>query len=211
MAAASFQKRYLVTGLILGIGLIILVPLVKLFQGAVTPPEAQGLKVRGPIKAPVWIQEFSDFQCPACGNAPKVVEDIFKRYPGKIRQYYYHFPLAMHKWATLAHRSAECAAEQDKFWPFHDVLFERQKVWSNLQDPKPAFHQYAREIGLDENRFTACFDQGQTPDVILKDIEKGKSLQVRSTPTFFVNGKQVIGGKLFAQEIEKVIKEELGK
>jgi protein-disulfide isomerase len=209
MKMTAFQKRYFFTGFFLIFILMVLVPLVRLFQGAVVPVVAEGGKARGPISAPVWIQEYSDFQCPACGNAAKVIESIFKRYPGKIRQYFYHFPLAMHKWATLAHRCAECAAEQDKFWPYHDKLFEHQKVWPNLTDPKPVFQQYAREIGLNETQFNQCLNQTQTQDKVLKDVEKGKLAQVRSTPTFFVNGKRVVGGKLFAQEIEKMIQEEL--
>lgn len=171
----------------------------------------EGGKTKGPINAPISIQEFSDFQCPACQKATQAVGEIIKKYPGKMRISFFHFPLKMHSWAALAHQCAECATQQGKFWPFHDQLYLNQSVWSALPNPKDTFRKYAQDLGLDMKLFSKCVDENLGQGKILEDVKRGQDLQINSTPTFFVNGKRIIGGKTFAEDFEKLILEEMRK
>lgn len=197
------RKRYLWVGVILTIALVAVVPLVRAMQPALST--LKGGKIKGPVNAPVVIQTFSDFQCPACQRAHETMKKIEERYPGKLRVYFFHFPLRMHQWAMPAHQSAECAARQGKFWPYHDLLYEKQKNWSSLQDPKVAFKDYARQLELNTRLFSGCLDQGETQGVVMEDVEKGRQQQVNSTPTFFVNGKRIVGGSAFEGEMDATI------
>ena len=170
-----------------------------------------GGKVKGPINAPLKIQEFSDFQCPACQKGRDTLEELWKKYPDKVRLTFFHFPLMMHPWAMTAHQCAECAYLQGKFWPYHDLLFSRQKEWSEGKDPKTLFIRYAKELGLDVQRFQKCLELNETKSAVVEDVRRGNEVQVQSTPTFILNGRRVPGGKLLAENLEKMIQEELTK
>jgi len=151
---------------------------------------------KGPSQAPVKIVEFSDFQCPACRSAIPPIKNIMRRYPDKIHLTFKHFLLEkIHRWARTAAEAADCAGEQDKFWEFHDILFERQEFWSKTDKAPEILHSYAREIGLDPSRFTACIQSPQVSAAIEKDKQDAANQAVKSTPTFFINGKRFVGAK----------------
>jgi len=89
--------------------------------------------VRGPENAPITIVEFSDLQCPACRSAAPLAKAVLEKYPDQVRLVYRHFPLVtIHKYAQVAALTSEVAAEQNKFWEFHDLVFENQAEWSSL-------------------------------------------------------------------------------
>jgi len=206
----SLRKKYIIAGIIIFTGQVVLIPLIKLLQGGIAPPVAvDKSKVKGPFSASIWIQEFSDFQCPACQKATQVMDSILKKYEGKIRVSFFHYPLRMHNWAMLAHQCGECAARQGKFWEYHDLLYQYQSVWSKLADPKETFKGYAKQLSLNEEDFALCLQDKTVADKIAEDVKKGQDLQVRSTPTFLVNNRRVIGGKTFEADMNKVIEEEL--
>ncbi len=210
MKFSSSEKRYIIVGLFLVGFLIGIVFVLKSFQPHRVIP-LEGGKVKGPINAPVWIQEFSDFQCPSCQKATQMAHAIFDKYPGKIRLIFYHFPLRMHPWANLAHQCAECAFIQGKFWPYHDILYAKQSDWVNQSNPKETLVQYAISLGMNEASFRQCVNTGQGGIQVMGDMQRGQFQQVDSTPTFFVNGKRILGGVTFQQELEKTIQQELGK
>src|SRR5215471_11454580 len=111
---------------------------------------------RGPKDAPVTIVEFSDFQCPFCKNATTTVKQVLDKYPGKVRLVFRDFPLAsIHPLAQKAHEAARCAADQGKFWEYHDVLFERSPKLSPAE-----LKQYAQDLKLDGGAFAQCLDSG---------------------------------------------------
>ena len=148
--------------------------------------------------APVTIVEFSDFQCPYCGQFFKTTEpQIFEKYvkTGKVRFVYRDFPLSsIHPMAQKAAEAAECAHEQDKFWQYHDHIFENQ---SKLSEEN--FKKWAGELGLNTAQFAACLDSGKYADEVEKDLNDGIQLGVTGTPTNFVNGKLVVGAVPFSQ------------
>ena len=141
------------------------------------------------------VVEFSDFQCPACGYAYPKIKNFLQQYPTKIKFVYKHFPLPDHKFALKAAEASECAADQNKFWEYHDKLFENQKFLT-VSDLK----KYAGEIvGLNTEDFNACLDSGAMVSRVSGGYSEGQSLGVDGTPTFFMNGKQYTG---YTQEFE---------
>jgi len=157
---------------------------------------------RGDVNAKIKIIEFSDFQCPACKAAEPIINEIINKYGNNIVFYYRNFPLKMHENSFIAAEAAECANEQGKFWEYHDVLFANQ---DNLY--KESLKEYAINIGLDKEQFSSCLDNEETKDIILVDLNDAERLNLKGTPTFFINGREVFGAN--QQEIEKIIKEEL--
>ena len=160
------------------------------------------LPPKGDSNAKIKIVEFSDFQCPACKASHPIIERIFQDYQGEVGLYYRYFPLSMHKNSFIAAEAAECANEQGKFWEYHDTLFENQDSLD-----KENLKKYAKEINLDVEQFNNCLDNEKYKGVVLADLSDAKKLSLKGTPTFFVNGKEVFGGK--EQELRKLIEEEL--
>jgi len=160
---------------------------------------------KGPENATVTVVEFSDFQCPFCSRLTTALHKVHKEYPNKIRWVFKHFPLPSHAQATQASVASLCAADQGKFWEYHDHLFAHQNKLSEGD-----LVQYAEALKLDANKFKACLSERQHVERITNDVQYGKSLGVQSTPTFFINGKAFVGAVDEAQ-LRKILTEELSK
>lgn len=146
-------------------------------------------------KAKATIVEFSDFQCPYCSRAAETINQIKKKYGSKVNVVFKQYPLPFHSQAKMAANAALCAHEQKPkaFWMMHDKMFADQSALGN-----DSLIKTAKAIGLKEGDFKKCLESKKFFPQIEKDIEQGKDLNVKSTPTFFVNGKLVTG----AQPIE---------
>lgn len=155
--------------------------------------------------APVTIVEFSDFQCPYCRAAEPTLKQIRTKYGDKIKLVYMDFPLGMHPHAMDAAVAGRCAADQDKFWQFHDAIFANQ---SKL-DPA-SLKAAAAKVGLDATKFNGCFDAKPGVAGIKSDQAEGERLGVTGTPTFFVNGREMVGAES-AQGFSNVIDDELSR
>jgi protein-disulfide isomerase len=139
----------------------------------------------GPAHAPVTVIEYGDFECPNCKQAAPAVKLLLDRFAGRVRFVYRHFPLEeVHPHALHAAEAAESAGAQGKFWPMHDLLFEHQ---AHLKIPQ--LRGYAERLQLDMTRYTAEMDEHVYLQRIREHTQSGKESGVRSTPTFFVNGK----------------------
>ncbi len=155
----------------------------------------------GNPNAPVTIIEYSDFQCPYCGRfARDVYQQLKKDYvdTGKVRIIFQHFPLGFHKNAMNAALAAECAGEQGKFYPYHDVLFQKQQEWSELANPRDVFISYAKQLGLDEAKFAACYDTQKYKQKVQEQQSAGQAKGVSGTPTFFINGQRLVGAQPYS-------------
>jgi protein-disulfide isomerase len=160
----------------------------------------------GPKDAPVTIVEFSDFQCPFCKTATATIKQVLDKYPGKVRLVFRDYPLAsLHPQAPKAHEAARCAGDQAKFWEYHDVLFERSPKIAP-QDLK----QYAQELKLDATAFGQCLDSGKYTAEVDKDFQEGVGLGLTGTPSFFINGKQIVGAQPLAA-FQRIVDGELAK
>ena len=162
---------------------------------------------KGDPHAPLWITEYFDYQCPACGNAHGLLEKYFEKYPGKIYLQMKFYPLPQHKFGPKAALYAECAARQDKFWKFHDLLFDNQKIWSVLPDAEPSFRSYGQQSGLDMNKCDACLTDPETEKAILDEKGKATALGIQITPTAYVNGKVCAGYQALNQALQNYFEE----
>jgi protein-disulfide isomerase len=160
---------------------------------------------RGPKDAPITIVEFSDFECPYCGAAFETVEQVMNAYAGKVRLVYRQFPLSFHPHAAKAAEAALCAADQGKFWEYHDVLFKNQK---KLEPTDLKAH--ATEVGIDPQKFGQCLDSGDKKKAVDADQQAGLAAGVGGTPAFFINGIFLNGAQPI-DEFKKVIDGELAR
>lgn len=147
--------------------------------------------VKGDSDAVVTLVEYSDFQCPACAAAQPIVKDVLNEFGDSIRFEYKHFPLPMHPLALPAAKAAEAAGQQGKFFEFHDMLFEKQKTWSNSPNPTALFVQYAEELDLDVQKFRQHLNASLLSDRIESDRKEGYEMGITGTPTFFLNGEKM--------------------
>ena len=157
----------------------------------------------GGVKAPVTIIEFSDYECPFCGRAEKIVNQVMTTYGDRIRLVYRDFPLEMHQHARLASEAANCANAQGKFWEYHAKLFDNQTALSEEQ-----LKSYAGELGLDKAKFETCLKEKPFKAAIDKDMTDGSKVGVNGTPAFFINGRMLSGAQPF-DKFKEVIDDEL--
>lgn len=158
---------------------------------------------RGPSDAPITIVEYSDFQCPFCGRAAPTMDQLMKDFDGKVRWVFKHFPLPIHPDAPLAHQVALAADEQGKFWEMHDLIFANQR-----KIKRDDLLEHARSLGLDVGRIEKEVDAGKFKPMMEADLQEGQRLGVRATPTFFINGRRVVGA-VPIEAFKQVINEEL--
>ncbi len=167
----------------------------------------------GPKDAKVTIVEFGDYQCPGCGAVEPVVEKIIDEYAktDKIRFAFRNFPIAsIHPNAEGAANAAEAAGGQGKFWEMHNKIYANQDQWSQQNNAKPIFQQYAKDLGLDVDKFNSDYDQKNYGAVISTDYDDGTKAGVNSTPTFFINGEKK--ANVFSyDELKKIIDDLLAK
>ncbi len=180
---------------------------VEVMLPAYLPPkkdvEAKG-PTKGPKDAPVTIVEFSDYQCPYCIQVEKTVSEVLAAYPGKIKLVYRDFPLPMHPLAPKAAEASHCAEGQGKYWEMHDKMFSVQGKLEvdNLK-------KYAREVGLDGDKFDKCLDGGEMAKVVDEHHQAGEKLGINGTPAFYVNGRFLNGAQPI-EEFKSLIDAELG-
>jgi protein-disulfide isomerase len=159
----------------------------------------------GPEQAPITIVEFADYQCPYCQRAEPTVQEVLARYPGKIRLVHRDFPLDNHQRAVPASRAAYCAGEQGKFWEYHRNVYEKPSDFSD-DDLK----RRAAELGLDAEKFGTCYASNRHDETIRAAAGQGTSLGVTGTPTFFINGRMLVGAQP-VDAFRTIIDEELAR
>jgi protein-disulfide isomerase len=146
----------------------------------------------GPKNAPITIVEFSDYQCPYCKSwHEQVYHRLISEYGDKIRFVYRDFPLTqIHPGAQPAAEAANCALDQDKYWEYHDAIFS-----GNYDLTRDGFLKIAADLSMDTGSFADCIDSNKYADEVQTDQQDGISLGVQSTPTFYINGFQVVGAQ----------------
>lgn len=174
----------------------------------------------GDPDAPITIIEFSDFQCPFCARfhvqtLPSLLEEYIDQ--GKVKLVYRDFPIqSIHPNALPAAVAANCANDQGNFRDMHDMIFENQNQWNNLEtvDALQVFSQYALEIKLEQEKFDSCLSSGKHIDEIRKDLDDGRDYGVTGTPGFFVGNDQIgyveLKGAQPFDSFKKVIDAQLG-
>ncbi|HEX5394758.1 MAG TPA: thioredoxin domain-containing protein [Candidatus Saccharimonadales bacterium] len=149
--------------------------------------------VKGQNAKNVTLMEYGDYQCPICGLYEPTIEQVYNKYQKDIQFQFRNLPLvSIHPNAFAAARAAEAAGMQNKYWEMHDKLYQNQNSWSGSNNALNIFKQYAQQIGLDVNKFTADYAKKEVNDAINADLAAfGKTGQEQATPTFFINGKYI--------------------
>ena len=144
-------------------------------------------------KAKVTLVEFGDLQCPACAAAQSTVQQVKKQFGNKVNVVWRHFPLAIHQNAQAAANASEVAHADGKFFEFADILFKSQGAWSEVANANATqlFAQYGSRLGISGDVIEQAVKDQQYQTKIKKDLADGEALGVNSTPTFFLNGKQI--------------------
>ena len=216
--AIKKHHLYLGLGVVLGFGVGYATAMALSARAAVAPAAAiaalpafaeltsvevqiEGRPYRGPDDAPVTLLEFTDYECPFCArHFRQTYPSLLSEYEGKLKYVIRNFPLSsIHPQAQRAAEAAECAEEQGRFWEYHDLLFQRSPALGTQH-----LTAYAAEAGLDTERFEDCVESGRKADVVAADFEDGLSYGVNGTPTFFINGRRVVG-TLSLDEFESYI------
>jgi protein-disulfide isomerase len=162
--------------------------------------------VRGSSAAEVSIVEFSDFHCPYCRQAQATIDQLLQRYKGVVRVVYKHSPIDnLHPEARKAAEAAECAADQDQFWQFHDELFRMTPAESTGVDNLMSI---AARLHLRAPEFQQCLQSGKHTTQVQRDVDEAAALGVTGTPTFFVNGRLMVGAQPL-DSFANIIDEEL--
>jgi len=156
----------------------------------------------------VTLIEYGDFECPACGQYFPVLQELKKKYGDDITFQFRHFPLVnIHPNAMAAHRAAEAAGKQGKFFEMHDALYLQQQSWKSSNNPASIFEGYAQQIGLNMEKYKTDVTSAETNAVINVDIEEGKKIGANGTPTFVLNGKRLEENPRGVEDFSKLIDE----
>ncbi len=174
------------------------------------PPTNVAVDLSGiPVGSPVNFVEYGDFQCPACGAYYPLVKQALKAYGDKIKFTFKNFPLSQHKNADIASRAGESAREQGKFMEMYDMLYTNQEKWAESTTARDTFIGYAKTLNLDLTKFQKDIDSDAIESRVRNDYQEGVSLGVNSTPTFFVNGRQIQNPQSY-DEFQRIFNKALG-
>lgn len=167
-----------------------------------------GVPFKGPADAPIKVVEFSDFLCPYCRQLAEGLGAYLPQTSGRVALYYKQYPMdsgcnetlkqQLHEGACLAALGGLCAAEQDRFWPYHDRAFTRQAQQITRQEVL----KVGAEAGLDAAAFNACVDRPATAERLRAQIREGTAAGVKGTPSVFMNGRRVTRMNDFVRMIE---------
>jgi protein-disulfide isomerase len=151
----------------------------------------------GRADAPITIVEFADFQCPYCEKFSTDVEpQLIQQYvdTGQVAIVYKHAAILGDEsmWAAEA---AECAADQNQFWAYHDLLYARQSGENQGAFTKEKLIGFAQELKLDLTQFEPCLKNDLTLDRVQSDLQDSQAASVNATPTFFVNSQRIVGAQ----------------
>lgn len=157
----------------------------------------ENVPVKGNKDAEVVVVEYSDFQCPFCKKGAEMIPQILEDYKDNVKVVYKQLPLANHKWAKPASIASLCVFEQgdDKFWQFHDTVFEKQKE-INLENSDEKLKEIAINAAVDVGQYEKCIETKEVADRVQADIKEAQSIGINSTPTFVVDGIIVPGANL---------------
>lgn len=223
-AKQAQRQRFILIGVVAAVAVILIAliarPNTQVKQDIiqVTPVTYAGIngKAIGDPNAPVRIEIFEDFLCSACKNytqfiEPTVLENIVSG--GQVYYVFHNYPFlddrSVSKDSDQAAWAAECAAEQNRFWDYKNMLYANSKEVSGVFSGD-VLKEYAKILGLDTAQFNACYDEGRSKDKVAQDLALGEAKGVTGTPTVYVNGVDVSPGKVpTADQIQALVNQAL--
>ncbi len=205
------SKRFWIILAVIAVGFLGLAGYGKL----TAPPEVTSngsSNVFGKLDSSVTLTEFADFQCEACYAFYPTVKKVKEKYKDRVKFQIKNFPISnSHQFARMAAASAEAGAQQGKFWEMHNKIFEGQKIWEQAQNPQQYFDQYAKEVGLDVEKFKNDIKDPKTTATINADLDEVKRLGGDGTPTFVLNGTKIKNPENTVEAFSKVLNDALAK
>jgi protein-disulfide isomerase len=168
--------------------------------------ETEGFPAVGPEDAPITLVEFSDFECPYCGQFVSTLEQVKSEYGDRVRIVFRQFPLSIHPNAPKAAEASLCANDQGKFWEMHDWMFQNQRALH-----VPNLKGRAGQLGLEQKVFEECLDSGKYEEQVQADLRAGTIAGVTGTPSLFVNGIPTPSGAHPYEAVAAFIEEELSR
>jgi protein-disulfide isomerase len=168
-------------------------------------------RTKGSARAPITVYEMSDFQCPFCRRfARETFPTLEKEYveSGKVRWVFINFPLtSVHPNAAPAAELAMCAAQQDAFWPVHDLLYQHQEQWAPMKEAEPFLLGLADSAKIDRKKVLACLESPETRSAVQADAEGAARSGAASTPAFYIEGGLLTGAhpvELFRRILDSI-------
>lgn len=159
----------------------------------------------------VELIEYGDFQCPACAAYHPLLQQLKEQYKDQLAFQFRHYPLvAIHPNAMAAHKAAEAAGMQDKFWEMHDLIYQQQQSWKDSSNPNQTFAGYAEQLNLDMEKYNADVASAEVNAIIQADLQAGRDRDVTGTPAFILDGQLIENPssvEAFEQLIEEAIEE----
>jgi protein-disulfide isomerase len=150
--------------------------------------------VLGDPKATITIVEFADFECPVCRNLHDALRGLLPNYP-QVKLIFKDFPIdQIHPWARTASLAGRCTYQQDPsaFWKFYDFIYDKQDLVSAANVYEKVV-DFAGQANLNQDAFKACLAAPQATAEVDASLANGNLLEVRSTPTLFINGRRIVG------------------
>lgn len=170
-------------------------------------------RIAGDSAAKTWVIIASDFQCPFCRQwHEESYREFMQEYvrTGKVKVAYINFPLGQHQNAVPSAQAAMCASAQGKFWQYHDALFDSQKQWEEMPQPRPVLDSLAKAVGVNFPEWSKCVDSDKMLSLIFADRDRAAAAGVQSTPSFLVGG-QVVAGAVPMSDLRPVIDSAIAK
>ncbi|MEP7382069.1 MAG: DsbA family protein [Gemmatimonadota bacterium] len=172
---------------------------------------------RGNASADVWVVEFADFGCSYCEKFHRETLPVFDSLfidRGRVFWKFVPFTIGMFPNSTEAAETSICAAQQGKFFAMHDILYDNRKSWMKSSNVRSQMARYATQLKLDPARYKACITGKDVSAQLQKNNALARSLMIRGTPTFFINGEVVPGAlptDVFVKGMEAVLKQNAGR
>jgi protein-disulfide isomerase len=171
--------------------------------------------VFGSAAQKVTLIEYGDYQCPGCESVYPAIKEITNKYKDNLTFVFRNMPLTnIHPNALAAATAAEAAGMQGKYYEYHDLLYDNQDAWkdTSASTRTSKFEEYAKQLGLDDNKFKSDLASSQVSDKINRDRATAKTFDVTSTPTVILNGQKVPQDTVFDKDkLSQAIEDELKK
>lgn len=160
----------------------------------------------------ITLVEYGDFQCPACGAVEPIIQQVREKYKDQIVFQFSHFPLTqIHPNAMAAHKAAEAAGNQGKFWEMHDLLYQTQEQWKDSPNVSQFFEDIATQIGLNIDVYKVDVTSVEVNNVIDADIKAAQRIGATGTPTYVLDGVKITDNLNSLEAFTKLIDEAIAK
>jgi protein-disulfide isomerase len=179
-------------------------------NAVITSGFADGKYLPASSSAKVTLVEFGDYECPACAVYSPMIKQLLTENAGKLNYVFRNYPLTQHKNAPISSSAVEAAGLQGKYWEMQEKVYATQSEWSSLPDPTSVFIGFAKDLGLNTDKFTADLSLDSIKAKIQSDTNDGKAVNLTETPTFYLNGQKLILTGTFEQ-MKSLVTAELNK